>query len=399
MRRLFSRLLLKRNPKGLRQRLDEAEETIRAIRNGKVDAVVVAGRHGARVFTLEGAGLAYRKLIESMNEGALTLTTNGTILYANHCFARMVGCQLEKVVGSPFPRFLRAGDRVTLRSILKRAGTQGGKLQIVLKSHGHPPMPAQISVHALGKGDSGRATVSMVVTDVTEARRVEELLRALTHRLVRAQELERSRVALELHDNITQLLCAAVFCSQTLADRLRPSHGALKGEAVRLRDMLGEIADEIQRISHDLGPSVLDNLGLVAVLREKTAEFARRTGLKVTLAGVQPIERLPADIELALFRILQEALGNVEKHACAGRVSVILRRDGNVVRLAIHDDGIGCGMGRHAGAGEGRGGLGLASMRERAGIVGGSFRMTSSRRSGTVVEVQVPAPETALAAG
>lgn len=390
---------MKRNPNGLRQRLDEAEETIRAIRNGKVDAVVVAGRHGAQVFTLEGAGLAYRKLIESMNEGALTLATNGTILYANHCFAGMVGCQLEAVVGSPFQRFLRSRDRATLLPILRRAGTQGRKLQIKLKSQGRPPMPAQVSVHALGKDGTGRATVSMVVTDVTEARRVEELLRALTHRLVRAQELERGRVALELHDNITQLLCAAVFCSQALADRLHARDGTLKGEAIRLRDMLGGIADEIQRISHDLGPSVLNNLGLVAVLREKTAEFARRTGLKVTLAGVQPIARLPADIELALFRILQEALRNVEKHARASRVSLILRKDGNVVRLAIHDDGIGCGTGHRPGEGAGRGGLGLASMRERAGIVGGSFRMTSSRRTGTVVEVRVRTAEMPLAAG
>lgn len=102
----------------LRLRLAEAEETLHAIRTGEVDAVVTAGKGGLQVFTLEGAGHAYRLLIESMNEGALTLTPDEMIVYANQCFAQMVGCPLEKVMGSSFRRFLSAEDRATLRSLL-----------------------------------------------------------------------------------------------------------------------------------------------------------------------------------------------------------------------------------------------------------------------------------------
>jgi PAS domain-containing protein len=106
----------------LRTRLTEAEETLRAIRAGEVDAVVVAEKRGARVFTLEGAEHAYRVLIESINEGALTLTMDETILYANQRFAQLVRCPLEQVVGGSLRRFLSTEDRRALRSLMTRPG-------------------------------------------------------------------------------------------------------------------------------------------------------------------------------------------------------------------------------------------------------------------------------------
>ncbi len=105
-----------------RARLAEAEETLRAIRSGEVDSVVVGGKQGDRVFTLLGAEHAYRVLIESMNEGAVTLTRAGLILYANRCFAVMVGQPLEKVIGTSFHRFLDAESGRNLRPLLRRAG-------------------------------------------------------------------------------------------------------------------------------------------------------------------------------------------------------------------------------------------------------------------------------------
>src|SRR5438477_11971854 len=112
----------------LRARLAEAEETIRAIGSGAVDAVVVKGKRGPQVFTLQGAEHAYRVLVESMNEGALTLTADKMILYANSCFARMVKCPLEQVIGSSFRRFLSAEDRVRIRRLRKRADQSGTKI-------------------------------------------------------------------------------------------------------------------------------------------------------------------------------------------------------------------------------------------------------------------------------
>jgi two-component system NarL family sensor kinase len=379
----------------LRVRLADAEETLRAIRANEVDTVLVAGKHGDQVFTLKGAEHAYRVLIESMNEGALTLTVDKMILYANQCFAKMVKCPLEQVTGSSFRRFLSAEDRATLRPLIRRADKSGTKIQVLLNASDGSQMPVQISIRALAKNGFKHAPVGLVVTDMTEARRNEEMLRALAHRVVQVQETERGRVALELHDDITQLLCAVLFRSQALADKLSARDGPAKKEAMKLREMLGQTAKEVERISRNLRPSVLDQLGLVAVLRDTSTEFAHRTGVPVKLACVQLVARLPADTELALYRILQEALKNVEKHARARHVTVRLTQQGAFVELAITDDGVGFD---HPAKRKGKGGLGLLGMRERANFVGGAFKIRSVRRAGTEIEVLIPLPPDATAA-
>jgi PAS domain S-box-containing protein len=360
---------------------------------GEVDAVVVSGSQGARVFTLEGADQAYRLLMEAMNEGALTLTADKQILYANQCFAAMVNRPLDEVIGGSFRRFLSTGDRTTLRALLKRADKAGAKFQALLIAGDGSQLPVQISVRPVPVSGPGRAAIGMVVTDMTEARRNEETLRALSHRLVQAQEAERGRVALELHDHITQLLCAIVLRSQALVNTLSTHDGPSKAEALKLSEMLGSTVEEVERISRHLRPSVLDQLGLAAVLRATGKEFADRTGVSVTLARVRLTVRLPADTELTLYRILQEALTNVERHASARHVAVRLRQKGAFVLLSIHDDGIGFDAKPRPAVRKGRSGLGLLSMRERASYVGGTVEISSTRRAGTGIEVRIPMPD------
>jgi len=377
-------------PADLRGRLAEAEATLRAIRLGEVDAVVVAGKQGDRVFTLEGAEHAYRVLIESMNEGALMLTEDKMIVYANQCFARMVKCPLEQVAGSSFRRFLSTADRAALRPLMKRPGKSGSKILALLHVGGGSQLPVQISIRSLARDGSNHATIGMVVTDMTEARRSEGLLRAFTHRVVQVQEAERGRVALELHDHITQLLCAVLVRSQTLSKQLSTHDGPAKQEAIKLREMLGQTAEEVERISRNLRPSVLDELGLVAVLRDTSTEFAERTGVPVKLVCAPLTMRLPVETELTLYRILQEALKNVEKHARARHVSVRMTRGDAYVQLAIKDDGIGFPSKHHLARRNGKRVLGLVGMRERAAYVGGVLTVKSGLRSGTEIEVCIP---------
>jgi PAS domain S-box-containing protein len=381
----------------LRARLAEADETLRAIRIGEVDTVMVAGKEGSQVFTLEGAGHAYRMLIESMNEGALTLTAKGVILYANQCFAKMVKCPLEQVMGGSFRRFLSAEDRATLLPLLKRADKSGSKIQVLLHAGDGVQLPAHLSIRPLAKNGSKSATFGIVVTDMTEARHNEEMLRALTHRVVQVQEAERGRVALELHDNITQLLCAVLARWAALANKLPAREKASRGEVMKLSQMLGQTVEEVQRIARNLRPSVLDELGLVPALRATCTEFAERTGVSLKLACKRLTARLPAEAELALYRILQKALENVEKHARARHVTVRLRQR-TFVQLTINDDGIGFNPEHHAARRKGKGGLGLLSMRERATYVGGAFKIKSVRGAGTEIEVLIPLPPGATAA-
>ena len=365
-------------------------ETLRAIRAGEVDALVGTGQRGDRVFTLEGAEHAYRVLIESMNEGALTLTGDKVILYANQCFARLVKCPLKQVIGGSFRRFLSPADQATLRPLMKRAARTGTQLPMRLKAGDGSVIPVQLSIRELAQGDKEHVIIGMVVTDMTEARRTEELLRALAHRVVQVQEAERGRVALDLHDHITQLLCAVLFSSQALVDKLSTGEGPAKREAVKLRAMLGQTAEEVERISRSLRPSALEHLGLAAVLRGTGTEFAARTGLAVRFDCGQFAARLPADTELALYRILQEALKNVETHARARHVTVRLREQGAFVELVINDDGIGFNSSQHAARRKGKGVLGLLGMHERAAHVGGVLTVKSGRRAGTEVMMRLP---------
>ncbi|MFA6289217.1 MAG: ATP-binding protein [Opitutaceae bacterium] len=376
----------------LRARLAEAEETLRAIRNGEVDTVVGTGTRGPQVFTLEGADHAYRVLIESMNEGALTLTAGKTILYANRSFARMVRLPLEQVTGSSFRRFLSVKDRPSLRPLMKQAAKTGSKLQVQLIADDGSRLPVQISIQELAKVGFERVTISMVVTDMTEARRNEELLRALTNRVLQVQEAERGRVALELHDHITQLLCAILFRCQALVDELSARDGPSLREAMKLREMLGKTAEEVERISRNLRPGVLDQLGLDAVLRATSTEFTHRTGVPVKLACVELAARLPANTELALYRILQEALKNVEQHARARHVTVQLTKQAAFVQLTIKDDGTGFDPDKPRTAKKENSVLGLLGMRERATYVGGVLTVKSVRRAGTTLEVRIPLP-------
>lgn len=374
----------------LRTRLAVAEETLRAIRTGEVDTVMVGGKEGSQVFTLDGAEHPYRVLIESMNEGALTLTTDKMILYANQCFARMVKYPLEQVISTSFSRFLSVEDLAILRPLMKRVGKSGSKIQVILKCGDGSQMPAQISIRPIAAEGSNRATIGMVVTDLTESRRNEELLRALTHRVIQAQEVERGRVALELHDTVTQMLCAVQVRNQVLVRKLPAHNRSAKEEAVKLHAIIGMTVEEVERISQNLLPSVLEHLGLATLLRRESEEFAERIGVGLQVSCVKLTKRLPAETELAFYRIFQEAMANVEKHGRAHQVNILLTHDDLGVEMTIQDDGVGFDPDRHAGKRKAKPGIGLLGMRERAASVGGVLTIESDRGQGTTIRVKVP---------
>ncbi len=380
----------------LRARLAHTEDMIRTIQVGGVDSMVVAGDHGPLVFTLEGAEQTYRILIESMNEGALTLSADLVILYANQCFARMAGCPLATVMGTSFRRFLDPEDQAKLRSCLKpgKAGKDtGSKLSMSLQAADGSRLPVHLSIRPLDGNGSAVAIAGVVVTNLTEVRRTEDQLRALTHRVVQVQETERERLALELHDQVTQPLCATLAKMQALAAQ---SSGSTKTKG--LRAMIGQTAQVVERISHDLRPSVLRELGLSTVLRDTTEKFTKRTRQPVTLTGAQPSLSLSADIELALYRILQEALKNIERHARSRTVAVHLQLRRTSVEMTIADDGVGFDAERPLLQPTSTGGLGLLGMHERATYVSGSLTITSSRGKGTKILVHIPTRSAALRA-
>lgn len=233
---------------------------------------------------------------------------------------------------------------------------------------------------------------SGMVLNVRERRLADAKLKQLTQRVLDTQEEERGRVARELHDSISQILVGVRYKLE-LARRLTDKGDARAAGAVdeSIAGLQGAIG-EVRRISRDLRPGVLDDLGLGPALKALCEQFQARTGIPVAFQTVVFRNRLGMDAKNALYRIAQEALTNIERHAEARAVSVRVFGHRRGATLRISDDGKGVPGARMIGRGRsvGRGsGLGLRNMQERVEQLGGTFRILSEGR-GTVIEAEVP---------
>jgi two-component system NarL family sensor kinase len=230
----------------------------------------------------------------------------------------------------------------------------------------------------------------MVARDITERKRAEEELRNVSRRIIEAQEAERLRVARELHDGVNQVLASAKMRLrkvEEIASELKPAAREILSRSHRL---IRQALEENRRIAQNLRPSDLDELGLAAACQNFCKELRLRTNLTVTCSAPRLRQRLAAMVELNLFRIVQEAVNNAEKHARAKTVAVRIGRQGDSMMLQIRDDGRGFDA-QEPKAGKAMGhGNGLSNMRERALAVGGTCEVKSIPRRGTVVTVRVP---------
>jgi two-component system sensor histidine kinase UhpB len=233
-------------------------------------------------------------------------------------------------------------------------------------------------------------------TDAATIREKTDQAERLAAQVIMAQEEERRRVARELHDEAGQALTAVIIGLERGLASMPESYAADLPVQPRqlisnLRDLAAQTLDEVRKLALELRPSVLDDLGLVAALRQYVRATEERSGLaaQLTVVGWDESEasRLPAEIETALFRITQEALTNAIRHAHATSVQVRLRRTPDQVTLEVRDDGIGLGAAPRSSDGDH---LGMFGMRERARLLGGEFVATPVSPRGTLVQVSVP---------
>ena len=214
-----------------------------------------------------------------------------------------------------------------------------------------------------------------------------ENLREMTERLIAAQEEERHRISRELHDDLGQSLTTHMISLRNLQDDLTIPQEVLFERLQALQDQSYEIFVKIRRLAQDLRPPVLDALGLKVSMQTYCAEFARRTHLPVTFDVDESIPSLPDIYNIALYRILQEALNNIIKHAKAGHVWVDLSLEDDIITLTVQDNGQGFETEERQSDG-----IGLSSMRERVVIAGGKFNISSTHKRGTILSAQFPLP-------
>jgi len=276
---------------------------------------------------------------------------------------------------------------VPLRYFIKKDGTifPGEVLATRFESGGLPKIIG--SVRDITARMEALETLSVRERQLTES---QQKLRRLTSSLLKAQEEERRRIAYALHDELGQDLATLNFRLSALETEIKNESPEIVAECREIRRDVGGIAENVRRLSRGMSPTVLENLGLTAALNWMLKDFTRHTQVKVTVE-IDDIDHLfSSEAEVIIYRIFQEALTNVSKHANAGRVEVRIKRQGSKVNFNLHDDGCGFEPEAVAASPDRIKGLGLTTMEERARILGGPLVRTSRLGHGTSIEFTVP---------
>jgi len=378
----------------LRARLAEAEDTLQAIRNGEVDALLIADGEGERVYTLRGADASYRELIEQMHEGAVTLTTQGDIIYANRGFARLVDVPLEQVIGSSIDRFVDADDLDTLHTLLQ---VGAGTLRSCLHSTGTTQLDVHLSVSYVTVDQVERRT--LIVTDMStlakvqrESQSKDEFLAMLAHEL--RNPLAPIRTGLQV---------LRLNPGEEAAERTREMMDRQIAHMVRLIDDLLDVS-RVSRGKIELKKELLDLKTIVSLAVETSLPLieAGRHELSVQL----PHEPLPIEADpTRMGQVFSNLLNNAAKYTPdGGRLALTARRMGHEVAVTVTDNGVGIPgallpqvfemfsqVGRNLDRAQGGLGIGLTLVRRLTEMHGGTVTAASPGTGrGSTFTVRIP---------
>lgn len=342
----------------------------------------------------------YRNLVESTLDLIFFVNAQGNYTYVNPRFERVTGYAAGELAGRPFTHVV-APEYIESTIERFRRGIRGGdtppyEAELLHKSGERIPVEFLVTTrYDAGGQAAGRFGIGR---DITERRKVEktlreqrEQLRRLAVQLSEAEEGERRRIARELHDQVGQNLTVvginlSVLRSLLPADGMNPVSARLLEDSVTLVEQTTEYT---RSLMSDLRPPDMDDYGLVAAIRWYSERFSLRTGVEVHMEGREIHPRPAAVVENNLFRIVQEALTNIGKHARAATVRIGIDAAEGRLRIRVEDDGAGFDPSRIRRAGEHHG-WGLMTMAERAEVIGGSFSIASRAGQGTLVSVEVP---------
>jgi PAS domain S-box-containing protein len=311
--------------------------------------------------------------------------------FVNQSFVKAYGYRQEEVLGRN-PDFLQSPKNPPglCEHIFRQTLGSSWRGELLNRRKDGTEFPISLSTSAIKNSEGRTIGLIGVASDITERKRAEEELRRLPLRIIEAQEAERLRVARELHDGVNQLIASAKMRLRKVEDGAVSLNPAAREILARCSRLLVQALEENRRIAHNLRPSDLDEFGLAAASRNFCEELRSRTKLKVKYSIARIDQRLAPALELNLFRIMQEAVNNIEKHAHAREVRLRIAFHGDSIVLKIQDDGRGFDSKRgRAGKGKWRG-IGLTNMRERAEFLGGTCAVESAPKQGTTITVRVP---------
>jgi len=362
--------------------LDDGEQILEAIRSGCVDAFVVEERDGHTVYTLQNVDLPYSSLVQRMQQGAAMLHASGEVVYCNPSLAALLRTTAEFLIGTTFQNLVAPADRASLPQLLQSLELGSNETEVSLRRVDDTVLPAKLSLTSLSRDNS---VIGLLVTDLTTEKSHAEL----ASRIQQVQDEERRGIARELHDSVGQLLAALNMNLASVrkeASNLPPSLSAMLDDSAIIVE---QVSKEIRTISHLLHPPLLDVAGLCSAIRWYVDGFSERSHIQVELHMPGDLGRLPSDVEIAVFRVVQECLTNVYRHSGSTSCSVHLEREQDTLRLEIRDSGHGMPK---SGKERPASGVGLRGMQERLRQLGGTLELDSSE-TGTTVVGTVPVTE------
>ncbi len=335
----------------------------------------------------------YEYLTRFANDIILVADRNLLIVEANDRAAVAYGYERAELLKLHLLDLYPPGsERVLDTLILHGKETSGLIFEAIQQRKDGTTFPAEVSLRQLEI--EGEVLFQEIIRDITERQRTEEVLqesaknlRHLASQLLRAQEDERKRISRELHDQLGHALLALKLQIEAVATKLSPAQSTLKTEMHKILGYMGTTIEEVRRLYLDLSPGDLEDLGLTAALQSLVEDFAdlqKHAKFTLDLDDLDGLFALP--VQTAIYRVVQEALTNIGKHAQPQHVSLQIKRDGQNVSFLIADDGKG--FDRHSNTDKKT--LGLLTMAERVRILGGSFDLWSQKGHGTKISFTIP---------
>ena len=333
----------------------------------------------------------YRELFENARDAIYVHDLEGNYTSVNRATETLTGYTREEIVGHNLAELVPAEQRQYVReSFCAKVAEQGETTyEIDLLAKDGRRVPVEVRSQAIYE-NSVMVGVQSTARDITERKLAQEGLKMFSRQLIEAQEDERRRIARELHDQVGQILIAVKMNLHTEQQVSQTSEVCCS-----IKDNI-EAVDEALRLVRDLSvelrPPVLDDFGLVTALHWYIDRYTKRTGLEVDVVINMPDEneRFSRELETACFRIAQEALTNIVRHAQANHVRLQLVKDGNVLLLSVKDNGVGFDPERLRKGAPRAATLGLISMQERAHAAGGTIEIDSAISQGTEVRFMLP---------
>lgn len=333
----------------------------------------------------------YSTLVENADDGIIIIQ-NEIFVFANRAFCKIMGYGLDEVIGMHYLS-IASPDSVSLlreRHVKRLRGeeVEGITEGDFIDKNGET---WHLEVNAALIEYENQKAVLVIFRDISERKEYETSLKKLSERVMKVQEKERKRISLELHDEIGQALSAMSISLELLQRDGNVSATEYNQKLDDVKKLVEKTVDDVHRISYNLRPYLLDNFGLVSALRWYTENYAKRSGTEVALQVEGEWEKLPPVLETAIYRVVQEALTNVSKHAKASRVFISISYCPASIAIQIEDNGCGFEVEKQVRKGVLiQGGLGLFGITERVSAFGGTFSIGSKKGAGTRLSIRVP---------